>query len=126
MTVAKLLKHDFAKGDLKLYNSNGNVTYYETSNGAWYKYEYNSNGNQTYYENSNGYWVKSEYNSNGNQTYYEDSKGYWYKYKFDSNGKRIYYENSKGDITDNRPKANSNGKTVIIDGIEYELKAKNQ
>ena len=105
MTVAKLLKHDFAKGDLKLYNSNGNVTYYETSNGAWYKYKYNSNGNQTYYE---------------------DSKGYWYKYKFDSNGKRIYYENSKGDITDNRPKANSNGKTVIIDGIEYELKEKNQ
>jgi len=63
MTVAKLLKHDFAKGDLKLYDSNGNKT---------------------------------------------------------------YYENSDGTIEDNRPKENYGGKTVIIDGIEYELKAKNK
>ena len=82
MTVAKLLKHDFAKGDLKLYDSNGN---------------------KTYYENSDGFWSKREY---------------------DSNGKRIYFENSTGTVSDNRPKANCSGKTVTIDGIEYELKAK--
>ena len=81
MTIAKLLKHDFTKGSLNLFDTNGNLTYYE---------------------NSTGHWSKREYNSNGN---------------------RIYYENSNGDIEDNRPKANC-GKTVTIDGIEYELKEK--
>ncbi len=102
-TVAKLLKHDFTKGDLKLYDSNGKETYFEDSDWHWSKREYNSNGKETYFESSNGYWSKSEYDSNGNE---------------------IYYENSKGIIRDNRHKENCNGKTVTIDGIEYELKAK--
>ena len=123
-TIAKLLKHDFIKGDLKLYDSNGNLICYETSNGVLYKFEYDSNGNQIYYESSTGYWVKSEFDTNGNKTYYENSTGYWSKFEFDTNGKRIYYEDSKGTIRDNRPKENCNGKTVTIDGIEYELKAK--
>ena len=123
-TIAKLLKHDFAKGDLKLYDSNGNKTYYEDSNGYWYKREFDSNGNVTYSEDSNRYWSKSEYDTNGNQTYYETSNKHWYKYEYNSNGDEIYYENSKGIIRDNRPKPNCGGKTVTIDGIEYELKAK--
>jgi hypothetical protein len=33
-TVAQLLKHDFkSKGNLSLYNSNGNLIYYEYSSG---------------------------------------------------------------------------------------------
>ena len=31
------------------------------------------NGNLIYYEESNGYWIKREYDSNGNKIYYEDS-----------------------------------------------------
>ncbi len=101
-TIAKLLKHDFAKGDLNLFDTNGN---------------------QTYYEDSNGYWIKKEYDSNGNLTYYETSNKHWSKYEYDSNGNQTYYGDSNGIIRDNRPKANC-GKTVTIDGIEYELKAK--
>ena len=123
-TIAKLLKHDFTKGDLKLYDSNGKETYSENSNGSWVKRESDSNGNQTYYETSNGYWYKSEYDSNGNNTYYENSNKHWSKREYDTNGSETYFENSNGTIEDNRPKANSNGKTVIIDGIEYELKEK--
>ncbi len=123
-TIAKLLKYDFAKGSLSLFDSNGNQTYFENSDGYWSKREYNSNGKETYYENSDGYWVKSEYNSNGNRTYYENSEGYWYKFEFDSNGKETYSEDSKGTVRDNRPKPNCGGKTVTVDGIEYELKAK--
>jgi len=123
-TVAKLLKHDFTKGDLKLYDSNGKETYFEDSDGHWSKREYNSNCNQTYFKSSNGYWYKKEFDSNGKETYFEGSNGYWYKKEFDSNGNEIYYENSKGTVSDNRPKENCNGKTVTIDGIEYELKAK--
>ena len=82
MSVAKLLKHDFTKGDLKLYDSNGNNTYYENSNKHWSKREYDTNGSETYFENSNG------------------------------------------TVIDNRPKPKCNLKTVTIDGIEYELKAK--
>ena len=123
-TVAKLLKHDFAKGDLNLFDTNSNKTYYEDSNGYWYKREFDSNGNVTYSEDSNRYWSKSEYDTNGNQTYYETSNKHWYKYEYNSNGNEIYYENSKGTVSDNRPKPNCGGKTVTVDGIEYELKAK--
>ena len=123
MTVAKLLKHDFAKGSLNLFDSNCKETYFETSTGHWSKREFDSNSNNTYFETSKGYWYKREYDSNGSETYFEDSELYWSKREFDSNGNEIYYENSKGDITDNRPNANYGSKTVTIDGIEYELKA---
>jgi len=53
-TVAKLLKHDFKKGSLYLYDTNGNGIYYENSNGFWSKKEYDSNGNQIYWETSDG------------------------------------------------------------------------
>ena len=99
-TIAKLLKHDFNKGSLFLYDSNGNKIYYEGSDGYWSKREYDSNGNQIYHESSDGYWSKREYDSNGNQ---------------------IYYEDSNGTIIDNRPKESCNGKVVEIDGKKYKL-----
>jgi YD repeat-containing protein len=58
MTIAQLLKHDFkSKGDLFLYDPNGNIIYREISSGHWYKQEYDSNGNRIYFENSNGYII---------------------------------------------------------------------
>ena len=53
-TVAQLLKHDFKKGNLYLYDSNGEIIYYENSNGYWYKKECDTNGNIIYYEDSTG------------------------------------------------------------------------
>ena len=82
-TVAQLLKHDFSKGSLYLYDTNGNLIYGEYSNGYWSKSDYDSNGNRIYSENSIGCWSKSDYDANGNL---------------------IYSENSKGKIIDNRPK----------------------
>ena len=123
ITIAQLLKHDFKKGALYLYDSNGNEIYYETSNGYWYKREYDTNGNEIYYETSNGFWYKQEYEiSNYNEIYFENSKGYWYKREYDTNGNEIYYENSDGIIQDNRPKKSCNGKVVEIDGKKYKLK----
>jgi hypothetical protein len=55
----------------------------------------NSNGRRTYYEGSDGHWFRQEYDSNGNKTYYENSTGY--KREYDSDGKQTYYENSYGD-----------------------------
>ena len=124
MTIAKILKHDFTKGCLYLYDSNGNRMYYENSIGFWYKREYDSGGKVVYYEDSGGYWRKGEYDSNGNEIYCENSEGYWSKHEYASNGNEIYYENSNGTIKDGRPKANCSGKTVVVDGIEYELKEK--
>ena len=123
MTVAQLLKHDFSKGSLSLYNNNGNRIYIEWSDGTWCKREYDSNGNEIYYENSNGFWYKREYDSNGNRIYYESSNGYWSKYEYDANGNEIYFENSNDVIVDNRPKKETcNGKVVEIDGKRYQLK----
>ena len=53
-TIAELLNHDFEKGSLCLYDSNGNKIYHEQSNGFWSKQEFDSNGNKIYYENSDG------------------------------------------------------------------------
>jgi hypothetical protein len=100
-TVAQLLKHNFDKGSLHLYDSNGKVIYFESSD---------------------GYWEKCDYDTNGNIIYSEDSYGYWFKREFDSNGNRIYYENSKGEIIDNGPKTSCDGKVVEIDGKKYQLK----
>ena len=120
-TIAKLLKHDFNKGSLFLYDSNGNKIYYEGSDGYWSKREYDSNGNQIYHESSDEYWKKIEYDSNGNQIYHESSDGYWSKREYDSNGNQIYRESSNGTIIDNRPKESCNGKVVEIDGKKYKL-----
>ena len=35
----------------------------------------NEAGRETYFENSNGYWFKREYDTAGNKTYYENSDG---------------------------------------------------
>ena len=40
---------------IKINDAKGNQTYYEDSEGDWYKREYDSNGNETYFEDSNGY-----------------------------------------------------------------------
>jgi hypothetical protein len=59
-------------------------------------------GNETYYENSDGFWYRCEYDANGNETYYEDSEGdednadYWARYERDDKGYETYYENSLG------------------------------
>lgn len=100
MTVAQLLKHDFNKGPLHLYDSNGK---------------------EIYYEYLSGYWGKYDYDSNGNLIYYEDSNEYWYKRDYDSNGNKIYYENSDGEIIDKRPWKSCEGKVVEIDGKQYKL-----
>ena len=102
MTIAKQLKIKEFPFEIK--DSEGNLIYYEYSNGAWEKREYNSKGNEIYWEDSTGAWAKREYNSEGNEIYWETSDGYWVKREYDSNGNRIYYKNSYGTIVDNRPK----------------------
>ena len=101
MTVAQLLKHDFSKGSLHLYDANDNLIYSETLKKYWCKHDYDDNDNLIYFETSIGYWSKREFDSNGNLIYYEDSTGY---------------------IEDNRPKKDScDGKVVEIDGKKYKL-----
>ena len=58
--------------------------------------EYDSNGNLIYWEESDGYWVKREYDSKRNQIYHEDSDGYWEKTNFDSNGRHNYVLTNNG------------------------------
>ena len=124
-TIAQQL--NVTKFPFEIRDKNGNVIYFEASNGFWTKKEFDKNGNQiyyedsngfwskskfglkhnneTYYENSNGSWQKSKFDKNGNQIYYENSNGFWVKKEFDKNGNQIYYENSYGTIIDNRPKS---------------------
>ena len=74
MTIAQQL--NATEFPFRLYDSNGNVIYYENSNGFWLKREYDANGNEIYFENSNGFWGKYQYDDNGNEIYFEDSDGY--------------------------------------------------
>jgi len=86
-------------------DKNGNVIYFEYSNGGWSKREFDENRNKIYFENSNGYWSKAEFDKNHNVIYCEDSNGYWAKREYDENNNEVYYENSNGKIIDNRPKS---------------------
>ena len=102
--LSKVFNQEVTLFNNKIYDySNGNVIYYEDSDGFWEKKEYDSNNNKIYYENSNGYWWKREYDSNNNQIYREDSDGFWAKHEYNDVGNLIYRENSDGEIMDRRP-----------------------
>ncbi len=70
-------------------------------------------GNIVYFQDSNGHWTKSEY-TDGNCTYWEDSDGDWSKREF-TNGKLTYWEDSDG-TKQGTPK--SDKKQAILDQIE--------
>ena len=58
MTIAQQIKWDFkTNGFFEIKDKNGNLIYYENSNGYWAKCEYDSKGNAIYYEDSKGYLV---------------------------------------------------------------------
>jgi hypothetical protein len=76
LVLSKVFNQPVTIRDNRVYDTNGNVIYYETSTGYWSKYEYDTNGNVIYTENSNGDWYKNEYDTNGNEIYYEDNNGY--------------------------------------------------
>jgi hypothetical protein len=120
-TIAEQIKWDFkTNGELEIKDKNGNLIYWEDSDGWWVKREYDSQGDEIYLEDSDGYWEKREYDSKGNRIYLETSNGLWEKREYDSKGNRIYLENSNGVIEDNRPKPCQN-KVVEIDGVKYKL-----
>ena len=100
-------------------DEDGNVTYFENSDGLWSRREY-ENGKRTYFENSAGYWCRSEFGANGNETYYENSDGSWYRKEFGANGKETYYENSSGNQRGTK-RGSCAGKVIEIDGKKYKL-----
>ena len=54
--LSKLFNHEviIRRSNNNLVDNNGNIIYYEGSNGYWLKREFDSNNNEIYYENSNG------------------------------------------------------------------------
>jgi hypothetical protein len=77
-------------------------------------------GNRTYFENSDGTWYRNEYDENGKETYYETSKGYWERFEYDENGKETYCENSDGD-KEGPKRGSCDGKVIEVDGKKYKL-----
>jgi hypothetical protein len=106
---------------IEIKDANGNVTYYEDSDGFWNKLEYDASGNETYSEYSDGYWIKCEYDANGNQTYYENCNGFWWKSAYDANGDETYYENSDGYKEGTSRSQSCTGKVIEVDGKKYKL-----
>lgn len=62
----------------------------------------NNEGNLVYWEDSDGYWTKWEYNDQGYLVYSETPGGYWGKWEYDDQGNLVYFEDSDGKIVDNR------------------------
>ena len=56
----------------------------------------NADGNLTYCESRNDFWAKWEYDAHGNETYTEDSTEFWEKWEYDEDGYETYCENSNG------------------------------
>ena len=82
---------------------------------------YDAKGNGTYWEDSDGYWWRRERDAEGNLTYYENSNGYCKRYGHDAKGNRTYHEDSAGNKS-GTPKNSCSGKVVEIDGKKYKLK----
>ena len=108
---------------IEIRDTKGRRTYYEDSDGFWFRNEHDADGNETYFENDDGYWRKREHDSNGKQIYYENSDGYWCKQEYDDDGNQTYFENSHGYKTGTPRSKSCDGKVVEIGGIKYELKA---
>ena len=54
-TIAEQINWDFkTNGELEIKDKNGNLIYWEDSDGWWVKREYDSQGKVIYYENSSG------------------------------------------------------------------------
>lgn len=106
---------------IEIKNADGKETYYEDSEGYWYRWEYDADGNQTYYEASDGYWSKREYDSNGKETYFETSNGYWCKREYDADGNETYYETSNGGKIGTPKSQSCDGKVIEVDGKKYKL-----
>ena len=54
-TIAQQIKWDFkTNGNLEIKDKNDKLIYLEFSSGYWAKHEYDSQGNVIYFENSNG------------------------------------------------------------------------
>ena len=87
------------KYPIELFDKDGNLLYYENSDGFWCKNQY-KDGEQVYFVNSDGLWWKSVY-KDGHEVYFEGSDGYWLKYEY-KDGKEVYCEDSDGHRVDNR------------------------
>jgi len=109
---------------IEIRDANGNLTYFEDSEGNWYRHEYDANGKVTYFENSDDCWERRERDANGNLTYYEDSNDFWYRHEYDAKGKVTYYEDSNG-VKWGTPRSakTCEGKVVEVEGIKYKLTA---
>ena len=105
---------------IEIKDADGNSTYYEYSNGYWYRYERNEDGKVTYHETSTGIWFRREYDKNGKETYYEDSYGYWRRCEYDEDGNRTYYEDSYG-YKGGTKRNSCDGKVIEVDGKKYKL-----
>ena len=75
MNIAEFFKHDFSKGDFRLYDRKGNVIFIEYSYKFWIRYERDENGNATFREDSDKYCVRYERDENGKIIFLEDSRG---------------------------------------------------
>ncbi len=59
-TIAQQINWNFETNDeLEIKDKNGNLIYFENSNGYWAKWEYDSQGNKINYKNSNGTIIDS-------------------------------------------------------------------
>ncbi len=61
-------------------------------------------GRETYFESTDGVWYKQEFDEHGNICSYSDSLDYWWKAEYNDDNIEIYYENEKGVVTDLREK----------------------
>ena len=79
-----------------------------------------NNGNRTYFERSDGLWYRREFDEKGNSTYYERSDDFWLRCEYDEKGNETYFKNSKG-IERGTKRGSCSGKVIEVDGKKYKL-----
>ncbi|MCK9320353.1 hypothetical protein [Methanoculleus sp.] len=106
-----------------VHDEKDNRIYCEDSD-DWVKWEYNKEGNMIYFENSDGFWSKRKYDKKGNEVYYENSDGFWSKSEYDEKRNKVYYEDSDGEIFDERVKELTVKEVEELLGYKIKIKRK--
>lgn len=90
-------KKRFGKLITKKFDQNGNLIYYEKSDGYWIMYKYDVFG----YEICRGFWKKQQRDRKGRIIYLEDSTGFWKRWVYDKFGNlRRTFEGKKVEKVD--------------------------
>ena len=83
-TIAQFL--NITEFPFRIFNEQGNIIYYEESNGYWFIQRYDKNNSIVYFDNSYGSWFEKKYDDNYHLIFHKKYDGYTETREYYPNG----------------------------------------